>query len=147
MMECVIIYWSRYGHGEKLIGYLTEKLEKKEMETKSFKPDELDPKDMPEADFYIFSSPTEMFRIKRGMRKFMKKLKNMEGKKYGIINTHSMKRNWLKKMEKILKKKEMKKIAQTDFRIEKEGAEEGKGLPEGWEDRLDEFVDDILAKI
>ncbi len=146
-MDCVIIYWSRYGHGEKLIGYLTEKLEEKGIETESYKPADLDPEDIPEADFYIFSSPTEAFRIKRDMRKFMKKLKNLENKKYGIINTHGMERNWLKSMEKILKKKNMMKIAETDFKIGKEGAEEGKALPEDWKERLDTFVEEIINKV
>jgi len=146
-MNCVIIYWSRYGHGEKLIGYLTEKLEEKDIETQSFKPSGIDPKEMPEAEIYIFSSPTEAFRIKKDMRKFMKKMENMGGKKYGIINTHGMKKNWLKKMENILKKKEMVKLAEVDFKIGKEGAEEGKALPKGWEKRLDKFVGEILNAI
>ncbi len=143
-MKCVIIYWSRYGHGKKMVGYLTEKLEEEGVETESFKPDEIDPKEIPEADVYVFSSPTEAFRIKKDMRKFMKKLEKMDDRKYGIINTHGMKRNWLKNMDKILKKKGMEKLAAIDFQIVKEGAEEGKALPKDWKDRLDIFVKDIM---
>ncbi len=143
-MECVIVYWSRYGHGKKLIGHLRDRLEENNIETRSFKPDELDPKDMPDADLYIFSSPTEAFRIKRDMRKFMKKLENMEEKKYGIMNTHGMKRNWLKNMEKILSKKGMEKLAEVEFKIGKEGAEEGEALPDDWKERLDRFLEDII---
>ncbi len=144
-MECVIVYWSRYGHGKKLIAHLVERLEENDIEARSFKPDELDPKDMPHVDLYIFSSPTEAFRIKKDMRKFMKKLENMEGKRYAIINTHAMKRNWLKNMDKILSKKGMEKLAEVDFKIGKEGAEEGEALPDDWKERLDRFLEDIIG--
>ncbi len=146
-MKCIIIYWSRYGHGEKLIRYLSERLEEKGLEVETFKPKETDPKNMSEGDIYVFSSPTEMFRIKKDMRKFMNDIENMEGKKYGIINTHGMKRSWLKNMDKILQKKKMSKLTEVDFKIGKEGAEEGKALPEDWKDRLDTFVEDILNGI
>ncbi len=146
-MYCVIVYWSRYGHGEKLVEHLSKKLEENDIETKSYKPGDLDPKDMPEADIYVFSSPTEAFRIKRDMRKFMKQIKDMENKNYGVINTHGMKRNWLKNMEKILNKKGMVKIAEADFKIGKEGAEEGRALPEDWQDRLDAFVEEMTKKV
>ena len=104
-MKYVIVYWSRYGNGKKLVDYLTGKLEKKKAEIQIFKTDEADPATMPEADVYVFSAPTEAFNIQKDMRKFMKKLKGMEERKYGIINTHGMKKNCLHKMEKLLSNK------------------------------------------
>lgn len=145
-MKCTIIYWSRYGHGKKIVEKLTDRLGKAGIETSNYRPDDVDPQNIPEADVYVFSTPTEMFRIKKEMRTFMNKLENVEGKNYGIINTHGMKRNWLKNMEKILKKKSMKKLAEVDFKINKEGTEKGEGLPKNWEDKLDDFAEELIKR-
>ena len=50
-----------------------------------------------------------------------------------------MQRNWLQKMEKLLSKKNMVKIAEVDFQVGKE-ANTGNGLMDGWETKLDDFV-------
>jgi len=142
-MNVVIIYWSRYGNGKKIVDYLGEKLKTKKAEVQVFKTDEANPYSMPNADFYVFSAPTEAFNIQRNMRSFIKKLKNMEGKKYAIINTHSMEKNWLGKMEKLLSKKNMIKISGMDFKVSKE-ANTGNGLMEGWKNKVDEFSKKII---
>ncbi len=138
-MNCVCIYWSRYGNNKKIMDILSKKLKDKGKETKIFKTDDLDPKSIPEADFYVFSAPAEAFRIQKDMRNFMKGLNLMDGKKYGIINTHGMKRNWLSSMEKTLSKKNMIKAAEIDFRIDGD-PKTGEALPEGWEEKLDDFA-------
>ena len=138
-MKCVIVYWSRYGNGKKIVDALSGKLKKKGEEVQILKTSEADPTAMPEADLYVFSSPTEAFRVQRNMRTFMKKLIGMEGKKYGIINTHAMDRNWLDKMEKLLSKKKMIKVAGVDFKVGKK-PETGNALMDNWESKLDEFV-------
>ena len=144
-MECVIVYWSRYGHGKKLVDFLVERLEENDWKVISETPEKLDPKNMPESDLYVFSSPTEAFRIKRDMRKFMKKIEGLDNRPYGIINTHFMKKNWLKNMEKILsKKKNMNKLAEIDFRIERDKAEKKEGLPENWVKDLKKFSDQLI---
>ena len=137
-MNYVIVYWSRYGNGKKVVENLTTKLSKKG-ETKIFTTDEANPSSMPEADMYIFSAPTEAFNIQKNMRKFIKKLKGMDGRKYGLINTHGMDRNWLGKMEKLLSKKNMEKVAEVDFKVGKD-ANTGNGLLDGWETKVDEFA-------
>jgi hypothetical protein len=53
-----------------------------------------------------------------------------------------MNRNWLKKMEKFLSKKNMIKIAEVDFQVGKE-ANTGNGLMEGWESKVDDFIKDL----
>jgi flavodoxin len=137
-MNYVIVYWSRYGNGKKIVENLVTKLNKKG-EIKIFKTDEADPSSMPEADIYVFSSPAEAFNVQKNMRKFMKKLQGMDGKKYGIINTHGMDRNWLGKMEKLLSKKNMEKVAEVDFKVGKD-ANTGNGLFDGWEAKVTEFA-------
>jgi len=138
-MNYVIIYWSRYGNGKKIVDCLAERLNEKAAKTQIFKTDEADPAAMPEADLYVFSAPAEAFNVQRNMRTFMKRLEGMENKNYGIINTHGMNRNWLSKMEKLLSKKKMVKVADVDFQVGKD-AQTGNALKEGWEAKLDEFI-------
>lgn len=138
-MKYVIIYWSRYGNGKKVVDYLAGKLKEKTGETKIFKTDEVDPTSMPEADLYVFSAPTEAFNIQKNMKNFMKKLKGMEEKKYGIINTHQLKKNVLHKMETLLSKKKMVKVAGVDFQVG-DGFRTGNGLMEDWKAKLDKFA-------
>ena len=140
-MNYVIVYWSRYGNGKKVVENLATKLGKKG-ETKIFTTDEADPTSMPEADMYVFSAPTEAFNVQKNMRKFIKKLQGMDGKKYGIINTHGMDRDWLGKMEKLLTKKKMEKVAGIDFKVGKD-ANTGNGLMDGWETKVDEFAEKL----
>ncbi len=142
VMKYVIVYWSRYGNNKRLVGHLADRLREKDGEVQVFKTDELDPAAMPASDVYIFSGPTEMFRVQRNIRRFIKKLKGMEGKRYAVINTHGMKRNWLRSMEKMLSKKKMEKTAAVDFRVE-EVAEDTLGLAAGWEAKLDAFADTL----
>lgn len=142
-MKYVIVYWSRYGNGKKIVDCLAEKLNEKSAETQIFKTDEADPTNIPDADMYIFSAPVEAFNIQKNMRKFMKNLNGMENKKYGIISTHSIKsKNWLHKMEKLLSKKNMIKVAEADFLIGK-GQQTGEGHVGDWETKLDEFIGKI----
>jgi len=139
LMESVIVYWSRYGNGKKLVDYLDDKLKENKIETKIFKTDEANPTSMPDADFYVFSAPSEAFSIQRNMKKFMKKLEGMENKKYGLINTHGMDRSMIHKMEKILSKKNMKKVAEVDFKVGND-AKNGNGFIEDFKPKMDEFV-------
>ena len=139
-MKYVIVYWSRYGNGKKLVERLAEKLRTKKAEIKLLTPDEADPTAMPTADVYVFSAAVEMMNLQKNMRKFMKKLKGMDGKKYGIINTYGMKKDRLDKMEKILFKKKMEKIAGIGFKVEGDGVQTGNGLMTGWETLVDEFA-------
>jgi len=141
-MKYTVIYWSRYGNGKKIVDYLESKLKSKKAEVNVLKTDNADPASMPESNVYVFSAPTEAFNLQKNMRSFMKKLEGMDGKKYGIINTHGMKRNWLSKMEKLLNKKNMKKITGVDFQVGKD-ANTGNGLMEGWESKVDTFITNL----
>jgi len=142
MMNYAIIYWSRYGNGKKIVDYLTGKLNEKSIETKIFKTSEANPSAMPEADLYVFSAPTEAFNVQNNMKNFMKNLEGMEEKKYGIINTHRMKKSKLKKMEKILSNKKMIKVAEIDFQVG-DGSKTGNGLKEDWKAKIEEFAEKL----
>lgn len=139
MMKYVIVYWSRYGNGKKLVDHLAGILGEKG-EVKVFTTEEVDPTAMPIANIYIFSAAQEKFTLQKNMRRFMKRITGLNERNYGIINTHVMvKRNQLLKMEKLLTKKKMKKIASVDFLIGS-GSQTGNGLMNGWEMKLNEFA-------
>jgi flavodoxin len=138
-MKCVMVYWSRYGNGKKLVDSLAVTLKKRGAETQVFTTGEANPAAMPNADVYVFSAPAEAFNLQANMRSFMKKLAGMDGKKYGIINTHGMKKSRLSKMENLLSKKNMVKIAEVDFQVGKD-AQSGNGLMENWDTKLDDFA-------
>lgn len=138
-MKYVIVYFSRFGNGKKLVEYLVEKLKEKGAETHLLTTQEANPIALPDADCYIFSAPAEALNLQRDMRDFMRNLKEMDGKKYGIINTHGMKKNRLGKMERLLTKKKMIKGAKVDFQVGQD-AQTGNGLREGWKAKIDEFA-------
>jgi flavodoxin len=142
-MKYVIVYWSRYGNGKKVVEHLSRILEEKGNETTILTTDQANPTSMPESDMYVFSAPTEMMNVQKNMRKFMKKLCDLEDCSYGIINTHETEGiNWLSKMEKMLSKKGMKMKAGMDFQIGK-GAKKAEGLPEGWEKEVEQFAEKL----
>ena len=143
-MKFVIVYWTRHGNNKRIVDYLADKL-KAQGEVQVFLTDEADPTALPPADFYVFSAATEAFRIQKNMRKFMKKITSLDGKKYGIINTHAMEnKNWLDSMEKLLAKKNMVKVVGADFRMEGK-VEGGQGLQDGWEAKLDAFISKLVT--
>ncbi len=137
-MNCVIVYWSRYGNGKKLVDHLADTLQARGS-AKVLSTDEADPAALPAADVYVFSAPAEAMNLQKNMREFMKRLQHMDGKKFGIINTHGMKKSRLAKMEKLLSKKGMAKLAEIDFQVGPK-AQAGHGLPEGWEASMDAFA-------
>ncbi|MCK5458480.1 MAG: hypothetical protein KAI20_01200 [Thermoplasmatales archaeon] len=141
-MNYVIVYWSRFGNGKKIVDYLADKLNEKKGKTQILKTDEADPTSLPKADLYIFSAPAEAFNLQRNMRNFMKKLNGMEEKRYAIINTHGMKKNRLYKMEKVLSNKKMVKVAEVDFQVG-DGSQTGNGLMEDWKAKLDKFAEKL----
>lgn len=138
-MKYVMVYWSRYGHNKKLVESLAETLKKKGGETQVFMTQQANPTVLPNADVYVFSAAAEKFTLQSNMKSFLKKLSGMDGKKYGIMNTHAMKRNRLAKMEQLLSQKNMVKIAEVDFQIGN-NMSSGNAFLGDWEAKLDEFA-------
>lgn len=138
-MKYVMVYWSRYGHNKKLVESLEEMLKTKGSDIQIFSTEQTTPTSLPDADVYIFSAAAEKFTLQQHMRKFMKNLSGMDGKRYGIMNTHAMKKNHLRKMEKLLSKKNMVKIAETDFQIGK-NMSSGNAFLGDWQAKLGEFA-------
>lgn len=138
-MKYVLVYWSRYGHNKKLVDSLDGMLKKNGGETQIFTVEQANPASLPTADVYIFSAAAEKFTLQQNMRTFMKNISGMDGKKYGIMNTHAMKKNRLAKMENLLSKKNMVKLAEVDFQVGKD-ISSGNAFIGNWEAKLDEFA-------
>ena len=118
-MKIAIIYSSRFGNGKKCVDFVDEQLRTKGHEVQVINAQNADPSQILPVDLYIFSGATEAFSIARGIKKYLKKMPSMDGKKYALISTHAMKRAIaLKKMEKLLtKKKKMNKVAKMSIEI------------------------------
>jgi menaquinone-dependent protoporphyrinogen IX oxidase len=141
-MKYVMVYWSRYGHNKKLVKSLSELLKKRGAETQILTVDEADPTALPAADMYVFSAAAEAFNLQRNMKIFMKRLSGLDGKSYGIMNTHRMKKNRLRKMERLLSKKNMVKKAEVDFQVGKD-LESGNAFLGDWQAKLSAFAERI----
>ena len=141
-MKYVMVYWSRYGHNKKLVESLSELLEKRGAETQIVTVDEADPTALSAADIYVFSAAAEAFSLQRNMKMFMKQLSGLDGKSYGIMNTHGMKKNRLRTMEKLLSKKNMMKKAEVDFQVGK-NLESGNAFLGDWQAKLSAFAERI----
>jgi flavodoxin len=136
-MKYAVVYWSRFGNNKKIVDALAPMLNKKG-EVEMIKAG--DSVQLPLADVYVFSAAAERFSIQSDMKKLMKGLRGMEGRRYAIINTHALKfKSWLGRMDKLLKNSGMAKAAEADF-VMGEGTKLGNGLAEGWEAKLEQFA-------
>ena len=136
-MRYIIVYWSRFGNNKIIVDKL-ETILKTKGTVQVIKA--ADSVKLPDADVYVFSAAAEKFSIQSDMKKLMKSLTGMQGKKYAIINTHALKfKNWLGRMDKLLKKSGMAKVAEVAFLMGPD-TDKGKGLGDGWETALEEFA-------
>jgi flavodoxin len=142
-MKVCIAYESKFGNGKKLVDHMQTTLSKKGHNVETCSVREVSPDSLPNADLYIFSSPTHVGGPPGKMKKFLKKLKiNQEGARYTLMAT-SMDPNakTLQKMEQLLQSKGITK-ATDGVRIKVNGM---KGpLEEGYEEKLEEFTKKIL---
>ncbi len=142
-MKVCIAYDSKYGNGKKLVEHMQNTMSKKDHEVETYSVREINPDSLPNADVYIFSSPTHIGRPSGKMKKFLNKLEiNQDGAKYSLIATYKDPNpKTLQKMEEILQTKGMTKISEGVF-IKVNGM---KGpLEEGYEKKLEEFTNKIL---
>ena len=138
-----IIYESQFGNGKKVVKELAVILEGKGQNVALFPVTEIEPDKLPVAELYIFSSPTLKFTLPRNMSNFVKKFTPpSKDTKYAFMTTYMDPRTIaLRKMETLMKKKEMIKAA-DDFKVRVLGL---KGpLKEGYRENLEKFADELL---
>ena len=141
-MKVCIAYESKYGNGKKCVEYLQNIIKAKGHDVDIFSIRNIKPDLLPEADFYIFSSPTHIGSLPWKMRRFLKKLNAKEGTKYALMTTCiNLDTKVIQKMEEILGKKGMIKI--SEIKIKVRGM---KGpLEEEYEEKIEKFVEEILS--
>lgn len=106
-MKFCIVYDSKYGNGKTCVEYLKEVVSKKNNTVEVFRVDKTEPKSLPAADFYVFSTPTHVGGPTRRMKKFLKKL-DLKKARYSLMTTcRDTKTKTLEKMEKLLQPKGM----------------------------------------
>jgi flavorubredoxin len=143
-MKINIFYASWFGNGKKVVEELAEILLKKNQEVKLFSIMEKNlTEEIPEADLYIFSSPTRKFSLPANVKDFITHfVPPKKQTRYALMTTYMDPRKIaLKKMESILSSKEMIKAA-GDFEVKSLGI---KGpLEAGYSEKLMAFADEIV---
>ena len=142
-MRINIIYASWFGNGKEVVEELAEILIEKKQDVKLFSIMENLTDIIPEADLYIFSSPTRKFSLPANVKEFITGFtppKSQTG--YALMTTYLDPRTIaLKKMESILNSKGMQKVV-NDFKVKALGL---KGpLENGYKEKLRAFAEDLL---
>jgi flavodoxin len=117
-----IIYASWFGNGKKLVEKLAEILVEKHHDVMLFSLMEKSAGMVPDADLYIFSSPTRKFSLPTNVRDFVSAfVPPRSGTHYALMTTYMDPRTiGLKKMQALLDSKGMLKVA-DDCRIKSLG--------------------------
>ena len=142
-MKVCIAYESKFGNGKKLVKHIQTTISKKGHDVEAYSISETKPDSLPNADIYIFSSPTHIGGPPGKMKKFLKKLEiNQEGAKYALMETYMYpKSKTLQKMEELLRPKGLTKV--SDGVSLKVKSVKGP-LEDGYEEKLEEFTKKIL---
>jgi flavodoxin len=162
IMKIEIYHASKFGNGERVAEEIRRLLATKGNEVNIHHIKEVNPKELPPADLYIFGSPTRFGKAPGGVLRFMKKLELPPGTEYAVFGTFGAARPD-KKTGRIPSDEDMEKIRRTipmiDERLKEKGLvkvaemkafvnpETLKGpLEEGWQERSVAFVAQILER-
>jgi flavorubredoxin len=142
-MKINILYASWFGNGKKVVEELAEILLKKNQDVKLFSIMEKSTGIIPDADLYIFSSPTRRFSLPANVKDFISGfIPPKSPTRYALMTTYMDPRTiGLKKMETALNSKGMLKAA-DDFKVKSLGI---KGpLETGYNEKLMAFAEEIV---
>ncbi len=142
-MKINILYASWFGNGKKVVEELAEILIKKNQDVRLFSIMEKPTEIIPDADLYIFSSPTRKFSLPTNVKDFISSFTSPKSQTYYALMTTYMdpRTIGLKKMETALNSKGMLK-ATGDFKVKSLGI---KGpLEAGYNEKLMAFAEEIV---
>lgn len=153
---------SKYGNGVRVAEEFKRLMEAEGNQVNVRNIREASPRDLPQADLYVFGSPTHFGKATRGMVHFVKKVALPSGAKYAVFATFSAARpdkktgkmpseeeleKWRRTIPMIdeqLKARGMMKVAEMKAFVEPENL---KGpLEEGWQKTVEIFVTAILGR-
>ncbi len=141
-MKIFIAYESKYGNGKKVVDHLQNALKGKGHEVQVGLVREVKPKSLPQADLYIFHSPTHVGSPVGKVKKFLKKMDiPQKDAKYALTITHmDPNAKTMAKMDALVQPKGMTKV--TDgLQVMVKGM---KGpLEEGWEQKVEGFASEL----
>lgn len=157
-MRIELYHASKYGNGAKVAEEFRELMGAKGHQVSIHHIKDSRPKELPQADLYVFGSPTRLGKPIGGMRGFLKKIKLPGGAKYALIATHGApqpdkktgKMPTAEKLERfqrtipiideLLGSKGMVKVADVKiFVVDLKGP-----LEEGWQKEVEAFTDRII---
>lgn len=157
-MKVELYHSSKYGNGARVAEEFREIMGTKGNQVNIHHIKEVKPKQLAQADLYVFISPTRLGKPLGGMRRFLSKMDLSSGTKYALIATHGAPvpdkktgkmpteeeiekyQRTIPIMDEILEPKGMVKVA--DVKIYVTGL---KGpLEEGWRENLEAFTDRII---
>ena len=144
-MKICIAYESKYGNGKKCVEHLKNIINEKGHNSEIFSVRDTKPDSLPEADIYIFSSPTHIGQPAWKMKKFLKKLDVQNEKvKYALMATHlDPNASTLDKMDSFIEEKKMTKVT-NGLKIKVNGMRGP--LEEGFEEKIETFAN-LLLKV
>jgi menaquinone-dependent protoporphyrinogen IX oxidase len=159
-MKAELYHASKYGNGAKVADEIKRLMTTKGIDVNIHHIDEVSPKHMPQADLFIFGSPTHFGKAPGGVLRFLKKLDLPSGTRYAVFTTCSTAipdkktgkmpseeelekmRRTIPMMDEQLMAKGMNKVAETKVFVQPEHM---KGpLEDGWQDIVMTFVEQIL---
>ena len=160
-MKIELYHASKYGNGARVAEEFRRLMMAKGNEVNIHHIKDVSPKDLAMADLYVFGSPTHFGKAIGSAVRFVKKLDLPSGTKYAVFATFSAARpnkktgkmqteeeldHWrrtIPMLDEQLKAKGMNKVAEMRVFVQPENL---KGpLEEGWQERVETFVAQILT--
>lgn len=86
-MRIGYVHASKFGNGAKVAERFEERMTARGVSVDVHHIQEMDPKDLPPADLYVFSSPGRMGKPIKGMRRFLKDVRLAPGTRYALLTT------------------------------------------------------------
>jgi flavodoxin len=86
-MKILYVHASKFGNGAKVAEAFEERMSAKRVAIEVHHVRDLRPKELPQADLYVFSSPGRMGKPIREMRRFLKDLTLPAGTRYALLTT------------------------------------------------------------
>ena len=156
-MRIEYVHASKYGNGARVAQEFKHQMEARGVAVTVHHIRDVQPKELPPADLYLFSSPGRMGRPIGGMRRFLKKVDLEPGTKYALLTTEAApqpdkKTGQLPDEDQLARYQRVRPLMNETLQAKglSEVAEDKvlvtglKGpLEEGWQHKVEEFVSRI----
>jgi hypothetical protein len=158
-MNIVYVHASKFGNGARVADEFRRQMALRDVQVDVHHVDDVDPKKLPAADLYLFSSPGRIGKPIGNMRRALKKVQLPTGTRYAILTTEGAPQPNKKTgqipteeelakyqrvrpiMNEILQEKGLVNVAENKVLVT--GM---KGpLEEGWERKVEEFASRVAA--